>query len=43
MLKDEILIPLLVIGYFLIFIFIPYIAMNYPFKRGGKRVHYLKS
>ena len=36
MLKDEILIPLLVIVYFLIFIIIPYIVNNYPLKTGGK-------
>jgi hypothetical protein len=44
MLKDNILIPLLVVGYFLIFIIIPWIAMNYPSKTGGKskKIKYLK-
>jgi hypothetical protein len=44
MLKDNILIPLLVVGYFLIFIIIPWIAMNYPFQKGGKskKIKYLK-
>lgn len=36
MLKDNILIPLIIIVYFLIFIIIPYIVNNYHSKTGGK-------